>query len=179
MNFFSAPYGVREKIEQVVSKEGRKATVLNENAAHYPSTSTYSIKNMYDDLLKFATKHLNMNGRLVCWFPIAKDIYDEKYLPQHSALKLIANSEQILTGEATRRLLTYEKLQETGEISSGSDDIDFRIKYFNQGTRQDRRTDKHQRNVSEALKRGKVIGNRTEERKMSNKRLLLEREKQT
>lgn len=168
-------------MEQVVPKEGRKSTVLNEDTVHYPSTSSYSIKKMFDDLLIFSAKHLNIGGRLVCWFPIAKEDYCEKLLPQHSALKLVANSEQNLSGEATRRLLTYEKVSETGEIIGVSQDFDFRSKYFTQGegTRVDRRTDKHQRNVNEAQKRGKVLGNRTEERKLSNKRLLLEREKKT
>lgn len=168
-------------MEQIVAKEGRKATVLNEDTVHYPSTSTYSIKKMYDDLLFFSAKHLNLEGRLVCWFPVARDDYDEKILPQHSALKLVANSEQTLSGEATRRLLTYEKISETGEIVAGKD-FDFRSKYFTQGegTRQDRRSGKHQHNVSEAQKRGKVIlRNRTEERKMSNKRMLLVRETQS
>lgn len=168
-------------MEQVVAKEGRKATVLNEDTVHYPSTSNYSFKSMFDDLLLFSAKHLNLNGRLVCWFPVARDDYDEKLLPQHSALKLVANSEQILSGETTRRLLTYEKISETGDIVAGKD-FDFRSKYFTQGdgSRHERRTDKHQHNVSEAQKRGKaILINRTEERKLSNKRMLLEREKQS
>lgn len=181
-NFFiTAPYGIREKMEQVVPKEGKKFTVLNEDTFHYPSSSPYSIKRMYDDLLNFAVKHLKLGGRLVCWFPVVRDDYSEKLLPKHSALELVANSDQKLNGEATRRLLTYEKIQETGEIveAEGLEEIDFRTRYFNQRevSTQERRMATHQRNVSEALKRGKQIDNKFESKKKANKKILLEREK--
>lgn len=166
-------------MEQIVPKEGKKATAMAEDATHYPSTSNYSLKRMYDDLLNFSAKHLKMGGRLVVWFPVARDDYSEKLLPQHSALVLVANAEQKLNGEASRRLLTYEKISESGEIVEASDleDVDFRMKYFTQGgdTKQER-SERHERNLIEAMKRGKEIKNVTEWKKKGNKKMLLERD---
>lgn len=180
---FPAPYGIREKMEQVVPKEAKKATVLTEEAVHYPSTSTYSVKGMYDDLLIFSAKQLKLGGRLVCWFPIARDDYNEKLLPQHSALELVANSEQKLTGDATRRLLTYEKVRDSGEIINNNADleeVDFRLKYFaqNEVSRKERGQERHKQNVIEAGKRGITIDkNVSELRRLANKKMLLERDR--
>lgn len=166
-------------MEQIVPKEGKKATAMTEDATHYPSTSNYSLKRMYDDLLNFSAKHLKMGGRLVVWFPVAREDYSEKLLPQHSALELVANAEQKLNGEASRRLLTYEKIRESGEIIEVDDleDLDFRMKYFTQGedTRQERSV-RHEKNLMEAMKRGKKIKNVTEWKKKNNKKMLLDRE---
>lgn len=166
-------------MEQVVPKESKKSTVLAEDAFHYPSTSSYSIKGIYVDLLTFSAKHLKLGGRLVTWFPVVRDDYNEKLLPQHSAFELVANSEQKLNGEATRRLLTYEKVQESGELLSATD-IDFRSKYFNQVEKSnyERRVEKHQHNINEARKRGKEIDpdfkKKNNSNKRSNKKALLE-----
>lgn len=167
-------------MEQVVAKTSRKSTAMTEDAVHFPSTSSYSIKRMFDDLLIFSAKHLKIGGRLVCWFPVIRDDYSEKILPQHSALDMIENSEQKLNGEATRRLLTYEKVHETGEIiDGGTGDIDFRMRYFNHGDvpREERRIAIHQHNVMEAQKRGKHLDSKYETKKMANKRIHLERKK--
>lgn len=177
---FTAPYGIREKMEQVVAKTSKKSTAMTEGAVHFPSTSSYSIKRMFDDLLLFAGKHLKMGGRLVCWFPVVRDDYSKKILPQHSALELIENSEQKLNGEATRRLLTYEKVQESGEIiNGGTEEMDFRERYFNQSEipREERRIAIHQHNIIEAQKRGKTLESKYESRKLANKRIHLERKK--
>jgi tRNA (guanine10-N2)-methyltransferase len=170
-------------MEQVVPKEPKKASVLAEDAHHFPSTSNYSVKGMYEDLLIFSTKHLKLGGRLVCWFPIATSDYHEDLLPQHSALELIANSEQKLTGDATRRLLTYEKVRESGEIISkaGLEAVDFRVKYFGQnegGTRREKGAERHKQNVAEAGKRGITIEKNVSELKRAlNKKRILERDR--
>lgn len=162
-------------------KDHKKSTVLAEDAVHYPSTSSYSIKRMYDDLLNFSAKHLKLGGRLVCWFPVARDDYSEDLLPQHSALQLVENSEQKLTADATRRLLTYEKVEELGEIIdvTALQDFDFRRKYFTEtdAEKQKARIEAHRRNMNEALKRGKVFENKSEMKKIANKKFILEREK--
>lgn len=134
---------------------------------------------MFDDLLRFSFKHLRLGGRLVCWFPIGRNDYQEKLLPQHSALMLVANSEQKLCGETTRRLLTYEKVAESGETvyESGLEKIDFRVSYFGDGSRQEKRAEKYERNLVEAKKRGKIFENKMEMKKMKNKQSLQEREK--
>lgn len=166
-------------MEQIVPKESKKSTAMTEDAVHFPSTSSYTIKRMFDDLLIFSAKHLKLGGRLVVWFPVARDDYTEKLLPRHSALEIVSNSEQKLNGEATRRLLTYEKVQATGEIEDVAEleEIDFRHKYFTQGDsfKQEKREAAHERNISEAQKRGKIIENRMEWKKKSNKKIMLER----
>lgn len=180
---FTAPYGIRESMEQIVYKEPKKQTAMTEDAVHYPSTSNYSIKSMYNDLLRFSAKNLRLDGRLVCWFPIVRSEFTEKMLPQHSALKMIACSEQILSGEASRLLLTYEKIAEVGEIIENPElgDFDFREKFFNNqdGNREKRRTQSYQENLREAMKRGKTLVNKSEMRKLWNKKLLLERDQKS
>ena len=39
-------------------------------SSHIPSKVGYDLPQMYKDLLTFAAKHLKLNGRLVCWFPL-------------------------------------------------------------------------------------------------------------
>lgn len=89
-------------------------------------------------------------------------------LPQHPHLKLIANSEQHLTGQTLRRLLTYEKHSEplaTTENMVLTDGplVDFRERYFDSNieTRSERRTKQallREKGREEALKRGKIVG---------------------
>lgn len=169
-------------MEQIVPKEPKKATVLAEDAHHFPSTSNYSVKGMYDDLLIFSSKHLKLGGRIVCWFPINASDYNEQLLPQHSALQLVANSEQKLTGDATRRLLTYEKVEVSGNIVNNADldELDFRMKYFSQSevSRKERGVERHKQNVIEAGKRGITIDkNVSELKRLTNKKRLLERDR--
>lgn len=167
-------------MEQVVAKESKRTTVLSEDAVHYPSTSSYSLKRMFDDLLIFSAKHLKMGGRLVCWFPVARQDYHENLLPQHSALELVANSEQRLNGDSTRRLLTYEKTSEGGEIVKSLEEIDFRMKYFaspeDPAEKLEKRLARYQHNMDEALKRGLPFDNKQEMKRLKNKQMLLERE---
>lgn len=169
-------------MEQIVHKSPRKSTAMTEDAIHYPSTSNYSIKSMYYDLLTYSSKHLRLGGRLVCWFPIVRTEFDDKILPQHSAMELVANSEQILSGETSRILLTYEKVAEQGEIVECPDlnEFDFRLKFFNHGdgNREERRTKTYQENLREAMKRGKNLINKTEMKKLKNKKMMYQRENQ-
>ena len=128
---------------------------------HYPSTSPYHLFNLYKDLLTFSAKHLKMGGRLVSWFPISKKDYSPEMLPSHSCFKLIANSEQSLSAYTSRRLLTYEKIDENFELEEAFEmkmSTNFREKYFNypeSGKRAERKHEKYMLGVEEALKRGK------------------------
>lgn len=100
---------------------------------HIPAKIEYGISNIYKDLLVFAAKHLEMNGRLVCWFPVFREDYDESGLPSHACLKLVANCEQTLSKVTSRRLLTFEKIEEPTEEQSSAEKVDitdFRKKYF-------------------------------------------------
>lgn len=78
-------------------------------------------------------------------------------------MKLIANSEQVLSTFTSRRLLTYEKVCEPTENSASVIDVfdDFRTKRFASGeeTRQERRmrqAEKRELDRQEALKRDKI-----------------------
>lgn len=67
---FVAPYGIREAREKVQTKINRPLRPNAVDVVHYPSTSKYELSSLYDDLLRFAGKHLRIGGRLVCWIPI-------------------------------------------------------------------------------------------------------------
>lgn len=79
-------------------------------------------------------------------------------------MKLVANSEQVLSLLTSRRLLTYEKI---AEPCADCDDVfeqigDFRAKFFTSGeeTRQERKlrqAELKEIGRQEALKRGKII----------------------
>lgn len=132
---------------------------------HIPAKIEYGISNIYRDLLIFAAKHLEMNGRLVCWFPIFREDYNENGLPSHACLKLVANCEQILSKVTSRRLLTFEKVHEptSKQLENGKNVItDFREKYFvvREETRKERRTKEakiREQNRLEALNKKKSL----------------------
>lgn len=138
------PYGVREPTEKI-GIERNNYTLSEEHLTnHIPSKVEYGLPHIYSDLLNFAARHLEMNGRLVCWFPVIRADYQDEQLPSHPCLRLIANSEQILTKLTARRLLTFEKICDdvssvTVDPSSGVPN--FRDKYFAIGeeTRRERK----------------------------------------
>lgn len=110
---FSAPYGIRESTERVkTNKDKPQELIENENLQHYPQTCSYDLFQLVGDLLGFAAKHLTMGGRLVFWMPFYRADYKESLLPKHECLRLIANSEQVLSAYVCRRLLTFEKTAE-------------------------------------------------------------------
>ncbi|XP_026330319.1 tRNA (guanine(10)-N2)-methyltransferase homolog isoform X2 [Hyposmocoma kahamanoa] len=107
---FGAPYGVREPMEKIgIDRENY--TLTEEHLAnHVPSKIDYGLTNLYTDLLSFAARHLNIGRRLITWYPLVREEYKEEHLPSHPCLRLIANSEQVLSKLTARRLLTYEKI---------------------------------------------------------------------
>ncbi|XP_026330320.1 tRNA (guanine(10)-N2)-methyltransferase homolog isoform X3 [Hyposmocoma kahamanoa] len=104
------PYGVREPMEKIgIDRENY--TLTEEHLAnHVPSKIDYGLTNLYTDLLSFAARHLNIGRRLITWYPLVREEYKEEHLPSHPCLRLIANSEQVLSKLTARRLLTYEKI---------------------------------------------------------------------
>ncbi|XP_018325435.1 tRNA (guanine(10)-N2)-methyltransferase homolog [Agrilus planipennis] len=142
------PYGIREATEKIgIHKEAY--TISEEHlATHIPAKIEYGISQMYFDLLKFSCKHLKIGGRLVCWFPVFREDYTVESLPSSNCLKLVANSEQILSKYTSRRLLTYEKIKEPGEVDLDNEITiaDFREKYFmlREETRKEKRIKKAQ-----------------------------------
>ena len=63
------------------------------------------------DLLDTSAKLLRPGGRLVYFMPAAPEVYREEEIPQHPALRLVANSEQVLSTKFSRRLITMEKVR--------------------------------------------------------------------
>ncbi|XP_017867527.1 PREDICTED: tRNA (guanine(10)-N2)-methyltransferase homolog isoform X1 [Drosophila arizonae] len=148
------PYGIREATEKVETKVNPKDNTRTADMAHYPSTSHYALHHLYADLLEFGATHLKLGGRLVCWLPFHREDYNETIIPQHTHLRLVANSEQPLAGNTARRLLTYEKHMEyikEEKLNENSNDTqlttavsqNFRERYFNTNgeieSRQERR----------------------------------------
>ncbi|XP_024080900.1 tRNA (guanine(10)-N2)-methyltransferase homolog isoform X2 [Cimex lectularius] len=125
------PYGVREAMERVGSTRDDKKISDVHLKTHIPSKIQYSLTELISDLLLFSVKHLKMGGRLVTWLPVIRCEYEENKLPQHSCLKLVGNSEQILSTTASRRLLTYEKICEPkdDDILKVEEDEPFRKRY--------------------------------------------------
>ncbi|XP_055376506.1 tRNA (guanine(10)-N2)-methyltransferase homolog isoform X2 [Condylostylus longicornis] len=159
------PYGIREATSKIDTKISEKINSRDPNAPHYPSTSPYSLHNLYRDLLRFSAKHLKMNCRLVCWLPFHQDDYSNEAIPQHPCLKLVANSEQRLCGQTSRRLLTYTKVRNIDDYDTtfeqSSEFHDFRERYFYNGqSRKERKIERAKlREIGkiEAIKHGKTL----------------------
>jgi len=123
------PYGVRaggrksggslhvRKRMKAMEEKGEKYEIQDhQKAAHIPSTGVYRMGECLKDLLDMAGKMLTMGGRLVYFLPVAVDLYDEeKHVPSHPMLELVANSEQGLTQKWSRRLVTMRKCKEYDE----------------------------------------------------------------
>ncbi|GJP70649.1 hypothetical protein CLOP_g1562, partial [Closterium sp. NIES-67] len=111
------PYGVRaggrksggRKILNGVTDPYSIAEDLK--AAHIPSTAPYSLEECLHDLLDTAARLLAIGGRLVYFYPAAREEYLPSDIPGHPCLRLAANSEQILTKRWSRRLVTMVKVE--------------------------------------------------------------------
>ncbi|XP_012344663.1 tRNA (guanine(10)-N2)-methyltransferase homolog isoform X1 [Apis florea] len=150
------PYGIREATERIGTTKLNPVIEEHQASSHIPSKIGYNLPQMYKDLLTFAAKHLKLNSRLVCWFPLFRDQYSEDQLPTHPCLELIANSEQILSNYTSRRLLTYKKVKdpkESDEIIS-TNLIDFREKYF--ALRNESRREKRMKKAVEKAKKREI-----------------------
>lgn len=136
------PYGIREATERVGTEKENYIVSEEHLSTHIPSKVEYGISRIYGDLISFSLKHLKLGGRLVCWFPIFRETYTEDGLPSHPCLKLVANSEQVLSKLTSRRLLTFEKIEEPtpGSKINIQNILDFREKYFE--TREETRSEK-------------------------------------
>jgi tRNA (guanine10-N2)-methyltransferase len=86
--------------------------------SHKHSTEVYESKNVFYDLLEFASGLLRTGGRLVYLLPTERSQYNSSALPSHPLLKTISNSENILSTKISRRLITMEKLDKPLETSS-------------------------------------------------------------
>ncbi|KAF9406510.1 hypothetical protein HW555_013153 [Spodoptera exigua] len=138
------PYGVREPTEKIGIERDNYTLSEEHMVNHVPSKVEYGLGHIYSDLLNFAATHLEMGRRLVCWYPLVREEYQESQLPSHPCLKLVANSEQVLSKLAARRLLTYEKVLDdvpNMPLDPNAGVHNFREKYFTMGetTRRERK----------------------------------------
>lgn len=147
------PYGIREATERIGSMKINPVIEEHQATSHIPSKIVYGLNQIYRDLLCFSAKHLKLQGRLVCWYPLFRDQYMEDQLPAHSCLELVANSEQILSNYTSRRLLTYKKVKEPEATDESviKNLTDFREKYF--ALREETRKEKRMRKSAERAKR--------------------------
>ncbi|XP_067213095.1 tRNA (guanine(10)-N2)-methyltransferase homolog isoform X2 [Linepithema humile] len=106
------PYGIREATERIGTMKINPVIEEHQATSHIPSKIDYGLNQIYKDLLCFSARHLKLDGRLVCWYPLFRDQYTEDQLPAHPCLELVANSEQVLSNYTSRRLLTYKKFRE-------------------------------------------------------------------
>ncbi|CAH2085851.1 unnamed protein product [Euphydryas editha] len=158
------PYGVREPTEKIgIDRENYE---LSEEhlVNHIPSKVEYGLPHIYSDLLNFAAKHLDIGRRLVCWYPLVREEYKEDQLPSHPCLKLVANSEQVLSKLTARRLLTYEKVSDevpNMPVDPNAGTHNFREKYFSMGemTRRERKEKKAEDMAAYGLKQFQNIVN--------------------
>ena len=115
------PYGIREPAERVGTKRrdslehpGEYKVPEEYLPCHIPQKIDYDLGNIYTDLLEFASRHLVPGGRLVFWIPVNREHYaknQQKTLPEHPDLELIANCEQVLSSHTSRRCITLQKLK--------------------------------------------------------------------
>ncbi|XP_023940974.1 tRNA (guanine(10)-N2)-methyltransferase homolog [Bicyclus anynana] len=130
------PYGVREPIEKIGIERQNYTLSEQHRSNHIPAKVEYSLPRVYSDLLAFAARHLEMGRRIVCWYPLVRDEYDAEQLPSHPCLRLVSNSEQLLSRLTARRLLTYQKISERAPAACETEHAtlhNFREKYFNAG----------------------------------------------
>ncbi|XP_069357708.1 tRNA (guanine(10)-N2)-methyltransferase homolog isoform X1 [Maniola hyperantus] len=142
------PYGVREPIEKIGIERENYTLSEQHLANHIPAKVEYGLPHIYSDLLNFAASHLELGRRIVCWYPLVREEYKEEHLPYHPCLRLVSNSEQVLSKLTARRLLTYKKISEDvpdRTVDPNATEHNFRLccreKYFTVGelTRRERK----------------------------------------
>ncbi|XP_076038708.1 tRNA (guanine(10)-N(2))-methyltransferase TRMT11-like [Oratosquilla oratoria] len=128
------PYGIREATERVGSTKSYK--IREEHLdRHYPAKISYSLSDIFKDLLQFAATNLVIGGRLVFWLPVYRDDYTDDLIPSHPCLRLEANSEQVLATHSSRRLITLIKTRsplegDTATAEVAEVGVQFRERFF-------------------------------------------------
>lgn len=105
------PYGVRAGSKK--AKKGGNNTII--------STDNYHGSRVFEDLLNLAARMLRVGGRLVYLLPAIRENYCKEAVPTHPYLRLVGNSENVLSTKISRRLITMEKVSEPIEIGLEED----------------------------------------------------------
>eukprot|EP00897_Mesotaenium_endlicherianum_P009267 jgi/Mesen1/8369/ME000464S07765 len=109
------PYGVRAGGRKSGGRKLLNGTAepyvipdtMREN--HIPSTAPYTLEECLHDLIDMAARLLRLGGRLVYFYPAAREVFKDADLPTHECLEMVANTEQQLTKRWSRRLITMVK----------------------------------------------------------------------
>jgi len=111
------PYGIREGTTRVGTEKDYSQQSIPEQylSQHYPQKVSYSLEHLLTDLLNFSARALVLGGRLVYWLPVIRQNYSAANLPSHPALALVADMEQVLSSNTSRRLIVMEKKVECGD----------------------------------------------------------------
>jgi tRNA (guanine10-N2)-methyltransferase len=91
------PYGVREGLKVLGSRDGRKKDVVfidgvpaHSLPGYIPPKKPYGFEAMQKDILEFATNTLVQGGRLSMWMPTANDEDIELDIPTHPKLEVVS-----------------------------------------------------------------------------------------
>ena len=103
------PYGIRAGARKSGSSRSEVSAVPESvRHSHIPQTQAYDVDEILDDLLDNSARMLRHRGRLVFLMPAAFGMTTAE-LPTHPCLRLRNASEERLTGNMSRWLITYEK----------------------------------------------------------------------
>jgi len=127
------PYGIREQMVKVGTEKDFTNKPIPEQYldVHIPEKISYSLEQILEDLLNFSATRLTIGGRLVYWIPVIRQQYEAELLPSHPALSILYNCEQVLTSNASRRLIVMEKKSNvTGQAIVHSKITQFKDQYY-------------------------------------------------
>jgi len=111
------PYGIREGTTRVGTEKDFSNTSIPEQYldSHLPEKVAYNLTQLLTDLLNFSARSLRIGGRLVYWLPVIRQTYNKELVPSHPGLELIADCEQVLSSNTSRRLLVMQRVEGEGE----------------------------------------------------------------
>ena len=102
------PYGIRAGARKSGrAKTSKKIAQINQEN-YIPPSQIYHTEDVMYDLLDKAAKLLKVSGRLVYLLPTLI-YFTENDIPKHPLLKLIDISQQILTTDYSRRVISFRK----------------------------------------------------------------------
>ena len=105
------PYGVRARSRTAGNKSIPTQSFI-------PDTHQYESKQLVEDLMSLAARLLVLGGRLVFLLPTDRLTYSSESLPRNPLLRLVSNSENVLSRKTARRLLTWERVDEVQREAS-------------------------------------------------------------
>eukprot|EP00127_Corallochytrium_limacisporum_P006636 Clim_evm15s232 gene=Clim_evmTU15s232 len=108
------PYGIREGARKIGLRPGKEYdSTWFRKEDHIPMTVPYHWRDILEDLLRLAVRHLVVGGRLVYFLPYDVENFNPAHdIPGHVSLRLLHTSVQKLAGQFARMLVTMEKLDE-------------------------------------------------------------------